>query len=166
MPPVKRIRTLAVVLIALTSLAACGSEDGSTEAAPPAAGTSASAPASSGPASSAAATSAPAQAEPSGGATALCQQADEARKKLTTLLAEAFSGSQPDPAKVQKAMADLGKDLTEIGSKGGTNEAAVAMKEYGIEVTKAAATGDPAEAPNAAAVEKAGERVDAICAKA
>ena len=166
MPPVKRIRTLAVVLVALTSLTACGGEDGTTEAAPPVvASTAASA---SAPEPGASATTALPEAGSRGAVDAakLCEQADAAKKKLVTLLAEAFSGTEPDPGEVQKVMADLGKDLTAIGANGGTSEAAAAMKEYGTELPKSAAYEDPSEAPNAAAAEKAGEKVDAICAKA
>lgn len=165
----KRFRTLAVVLAltSLSSLTACGSEDAPTVAVPtgaaaPAASASASAPAPAG-----AATSAPASTGTSGDAdaAALCKQADEAKKILVTVFAEALGGTEPDAAKVKKAVADLGAELTRIGKSGG-GEAAAAMTAYGAELTKASKEADPFEASNSAASEKAGERVDAACAKA
>jgi hypothetical protein len=166
---VNRFRTLAVVL-ALTSLTACGSEDDTTATAPPvAASSTASAPAPATSATSAGtATEAPPEAGTRGGVdtAALCKEADEAKKILVTVFAEALGGGEPDPAKVQKAVADLGAKLTAIGTKGGSSEAGVAMQEYGAELTKASKEADPFEASNSAASEKAGERVDAACAKA
>ncbi|MFI0796916.1 hypothetical protein ACH4OY_30155 [Micromonospora rubida] len=144
------------------ALTACSGEDTKTTAgSTPSASTapsSAAASASSAPSSTAAAGT-------TGGASdkKLCESAKKAGDDMKSQFVAAMQSGEPSPAVFKKILTDLDEKLTTLAATGSEGKVATALKQFGVEASKAAAAADPADAADNPAFEKAGADITAAC---
>ncbi|NBE80219.1 hypothetical protein [Micromonospora rubida] len=93
----------------------------------------------------------------------LCESAKKAGNDMKAQFVAAMQSGDPSPAAFKKILTDLDEKLTTLASTGGDSKVAAALKQFGVEASKAAAAADPADAADNPAFEKAGADITAAC---
>lgn len=94
----------------------------------------------------------------------LCEAAKKAGDEMKAeFVAAVTSGQEASPAVFKQILTDLDKKVTTVASAGGDGKVATALKNFGVEASKAAASANPAEAADNPAFEKAGADITAAC---
>ncbi|MFI7070675.1 hypothetical protein [Micromonospora sediminicola] len=153
-----RIFPVVLACVAVTALSACGGEDSSTRA-DSAAASAAPTPASSTP--STAPTSAAAAATV--GEKDLCTSAKKINDEMKAKLVTAMQSSGDTNAQLAKILKELGGKVSALVATAGDGPAATALRQFSVEVTKAAAAPDPVTAADNPTMAKAGEDFNAAC---
>ncbi|MGK5445074.1 hypothetical protein ACSNN7_25050 [Micromonospora sp. URMC 105] len=94
----------------------------------------------------------------------LCESAKKAGAEMKAkLIAAVSSGQEPSPAVFKEILTELDGKVTTLAAAGGDSKVATALKNFGMEASKAAASPDPAQAADNPALEKAGADITAAC---
>ncbi|MGW1062821.1 hypothetical protein [Micromonospora rubida] len=93
----------------------------------------------------------------------LCESAKKAGDDMKAQFVAAMQSGDPSPAVFKKILTDLDEKLTTLAATGSDGKVATALKQFGVEASKAAAAADPADAADNPAFEKAGADITAAC---